>query len=204
MTNKPKLLRKKLWTWLMCIKARTQWSHHMWPVMDFHFQCWCGRQGGTAAMPLTNLTSIQQRPIHAWQLLENWMLNRSVSYTTEASERVGLSLIQIHKTPFDVCWNNFMPTSHFPTICLLLNFDCHYRHFSNDMHYELCNNSKGICCGTNMSFFSPKMNFTTYHVRDVVCPCFGKKKKKTCTTRFVWQVFCACLILLLKISIFYF
>lgn len=37
-------------------------------------------------------------PFYAWELLENWMLNRSFSSCTESDERVRLPPIQIHQT----------------------------------------------------------------------------------------------------------
>lgn len=37
-------------------------------------------------------------PFCAWELLENWMLNRSISYCTESVERLQVPPIQIHKT----------------------------------------------------------------------------------------------------------
>lgn len=38
-----------------------------------------------------------------------------------------------------------MPASlSFSTLCLLLKFDCDYRHSPADMHYKLCHNSKAF------------------------------------------------------------
>lgn len=122
------------------------------------------------SMPVVNRVKLQLRhwltlhqystgPFYAWELLENWMLNKSVSYCTESDERVRECLQSKFMEPFDVSWNNFMPTSHFPFLCLLLNFDCDYRHFSIDMHYELCNNSKAFVeeqtCHLSSKWISP-------------------------------------------------
>lgn len=64
--------------------------------------------------------------------------------------------------PFDVCWNNFMPTSHF------LFYACSWILIVTTGTFQLiCITNFAIieraCWGTNMSFI-PEINFTTYCV----------------------------------------
>lgn len=74
----------------------------------FSFQCGCGKQGETVALPLTNLTSIQQRPI-LWKI-ECWI---EVFLTAQKPMKEQHDLQFKFTKAFDVCLNNFMPTSHF-------------------------------------------------------------------------------------------
>lgn len=81
-TFKPQAFSESLWTRLKCRGPDALITSHA-TRYGFSFQWPCGKRGETAALPLTNLTSIRHRPIHNWQLLANWMLNKSVSYSAK-------------------------------------------------------------------------------------------------------------------------
>lgn len=85
-TFKPQAFNESLWTRLKCRGLGTLITSHA-TRYGFSFQRSCGKRGETAALPLTNLTSIRHRPIQNWQLLANWMLNKSVSYSAKSNKR---------------------------------------------------------------------------------------------------------------------
>lgn len=76
--------------------------------MDFHSTAG-GKRCETAAMLLTKLTSIQQRATPCLRIVGKLKPEK----TQNPMKEYHWLQSKIAK-PFDVCWNNFMPTSDFP------------------------------------------------------------------------------------------